>query len=192
MRYCQQCDAQLGENAKFCANCGTPAFQTSVEDRQALIDKLSSRLKTNGVIWIAIAIYQIACAFHGDFAFLIIGVLNIFSAINDIKASKRILENQNGIVAAFEPVVRPIIVLLYNLFIGGVIGIVGSVYYLIFIRGFVMENKTRFLVMETVTQKADTIHVSVIISPQEASAGTEKGIYVDVLQKRYRITFQKI
>ena len=33
--------------------------------------------------------------------------------------------------------------------VGGFIGVLGSLYYLIFVRGFVMENKNRFLALET-------------------------------------------
>ena len=47
-----------------------------------------------------------------------------------------------------EAVICPIITLAYNLVVGGVIGVVGSVYYFIALRGFVMENKEAFLALE--------------------------------------------
>ena len=58
--------------------------------------------------------------------------------------SKTLLENPTGIVAKFEPLTGPIITLIYNLIIGGVIGVVGSIYYFVAIRNYVMENKRSF------------------------------------------------
>ena len=75
---------------------------------------------------------------------LIVGVLNIISSIQDMKYSKILLENPTGIVAKFEPITGPIITLVYNLVIGGVIGVVGSIYYFVAIRNYVMENKQFF------------------------------------------------
>ena len=75
---------------------------------------------------------------------LIVGVLNIVSSIQDMQYSKTLLENPTGIVPKFEPIVRPIITLVYNLVIGGVIGVVGSIYYFFAIRNYVMENKQFF------------------------------------------------
>ena len=58
--------------------------------------------------------------------------------------SKVLLKNPKGIIAKFEPLTGPIITLIYNLIIGGVIGVVGSIYYFVAIRNYVMENKQFF------------------------------------------------
>ena len=71
-------------------------------------------------------------------------ILNIISSVQDMQYSKTLLENPTGIVAKFEPIVGPIITLVYNLIIGGVIGVVGSIYYFVAIRNYVMENKQFF------------------------------------------------
>ena len=42
----------------------------------------------------------------------------------------------------------PIITLVYNLIFGGVIGVGGSIYYLVAIRKFVLGNKERFALIE--------------------------------------------
>jgi len=42
----------------------------------------------------------------------------------------------------------PIFTLVYNVLVGGVIGVVGSIYYFVALRGFVMENKTSFAEIE--------------------------------------------
>ena len=114
-----------------------------------LLIKLSERLKINGIIWIVIAALQILIGIFGFYWILIVGVLNIVSAIKDIQYSKTILTNQNGIVKNFEPLTRAVITLAYNILIGGIVGVFGSIYYFIAIRGFVMENKNEFYAMET-------------------------------------------
>ena len=75
---------------------------------------------------------------------MIIGVLNIISAVQDMEYSKTLLEKPNGIVAKFENLTGPVITLVYNLVIGGIIGVVGSIYYFLAIRNYVMENKQIF------------------------------------------------
>lgn len=131
---------------------------------------------------------------------LIVGVLNIVSAITDIKNSKRVLTNQNGIVKAYEPLANAIIALVYNLVIGGVIGVLGSIYYLIFVRGFVMENKIQFLSMEcgepipsnnTKPQNEKDIYIGIILTEQEASKGVLKEVFVDELQKPLKLNVPK-
>ena len=87
---------------------------------------------------------QILGGFFINWFLLIVGVLNIVSSIQDMQYSKTLLENPNGIVAKFEPITGPIITLIYNLVIGGIIGVVGSIYYFVKIRSFVMENKQFF------------------------------------------------
>ncbi len=75
---------------------------------------------------------------------LVVGVLNIISSIKDMQYSKALLEHPNGIVSRFEPLTGPIITLIYNLVVGGIIGVVGSIYYFVAIRNYVMENKQFF------------------------------------------------
>ena len=47
-----------------------------------------------------------------------------------------------------KPLTGPIITLIYNLLIGGVIGVAGSIYYFAAVRGYVMENEQAFLELE--------------------------------------------
>jgi len=83
---------------------------------------------------------------------LIVGVVNIVSAIKDLQYSERILKNPIGIVKTFEPLTNAIITLVYNVIIGGLIGVLGSIYYMIFVRGFVMEHQKQFLLLEYETE----------------------------------------
>ena len=166
MKYCSKCGKQLFDEAVFCPGCGqtTPQpqpynYQYQPYNQQyqpyppqananQLVQKLSQRLKVNGIIWIVIAVFQILLGLTGAVWTAVIGVLNIVSAIKDINYSKAVLENPQGIVSNFESLTSPIITLVYNLVVGGIVGVIGSIYYFVALRGFVMENKNAFLALE--------------------------------------------
>lgn len=84
---------------------------------------------------------QILLGIFVNWILLIIGGLNLFSAIGDIKYSGGVLKNPAGIIKKFEPLAGPIVVLVYNLIFGGAIGVIGSIYYLVGIRSFVLSNR---------------------------------------------------
>ena len=149
--YCSKCGKEIVPNAAFCISCGSAvkndSYQTAKSDfntNKTLLITLSQRLNTNGIIWLVIGIIQILGGIFINWFLLIVGVLNIISSVQDMQYSKTMLENSSGIVAKFEPLTGPIITLIYNLVIGGVIGVVGSIYYFFAIRNYVMENKQLF------------------------------------------------
>lgn len=151
MKYCTHCGKELLDEAVICVGCGCAVGgqnnQTAnniVADGTALLNTLSQRLNTNGIIWLVIGILQILGGIFFNWFLLIVGVLNIISSVQDMQYSKTLLENPTGIVAKFEPLTGPIITLVYNLVIGGVIGVIGSIYYFLAIRNYVMENKQFF------------------------------------------------
>ncbi len=151
MKYCTHCGKELLDEAVVCVGCGcsvsgqnTKTTNNQLIDGTALLNKLSQRLNTNGIIWLVIGILQILGGIFINWFLLVVGVLNIISSVQDMQYSKTLLENPNGIVAKFEPITGPVITLIYNLVIGGVIGVVGSIYYFFAIRNFVMENKQFF------------------------------------------------
>ncbi len=162
MKYCTYCGKQLFDEAVVCPGCGCPTpppspnasqpyysqFVNSAVSSNVLITKLSERLKINGIIWIVVAVIQIIIGVSGTWLPLIVGILNIVSAIKDLNYSKEVMNNPVGIVKNFEPLTSPIITLVYNIVIGGVIGVAGSIYYFIALRSFVMENKEAFLALE--------------------------------------------
>ena len=150
MKYCTHCGKEIMDEAVICPGCGcavgssAQAASVGNADISALLNTLSQRVKTNGIIWLVIGILQVLCGIFLNWVFLIVGVLNIISSVQDMNYSKELLEKPVGIVAKFEPIVGPIITLIYNLVIGGVIGVVGSIYYFVAIRNYVMENKQFF------------------------------------------------
>lgn len=153
IKYCAHCGKEMVEEAVICTSCGCPTNdQNSViftsENEDALLKQLSERIKINGIIWLAIGVIQILLGLFVNWFILIVGVLNIVSSIQDLNYSKEILEKPTKIVEKFESVTGPIITLVYNLVIGGVIGVVGSIYYFFAIRNYVMENKEAFTTIE--------------------------------------------
>ena len=150
MKYCTKCGKELFDEAVICPGCGCPAAANASVSAPAnvLLTKLSERIKTNSILWIVIAVLQIIIGISGVWLPLIVGVLNLIHAVNDMTYSTTVLENPNGIVSNYESLTSPIITLVYNLLIGGVIGVAGSIYYFIALRGFVMENKQSFLSLE--------------------------------------------
>lgn len=157
MKYCTHCGKELLDEAVICVGCGcavggqnNQTVNNKSVDGATLLNTLSQRLNTNGIIWLVIGILQILSGIFINWFLLVVGVLNIISSVQDMQYSKTLLENPTGIVAKFEPITGPIITLVYNLVIGGVIGVVGSIYYFVAIRNFVMQNKEQFMQIETV------------------------------------------
>ncbi len=138
MKFCKTCGYGMDEIAQQCTNCGSmmDSANTMSDDK---LKELSNRLKINGIIWLIIGICQVC-----SFVCAIVGILNIISAIRDLQSSKNVFTYRVGLVNAYTPITGFVITLIYNLIFGGVIGIVGSLYYYFCIRGYVMDNKDYF------------------------------------------------
>lgn len=150
MKYCSHCGKELFDEAVICPGCGcacvtqnTAAFSAPI-NKSMLIKELSDKVRINGIIWIAIAIIQIIIGICLNWIVLIVGVLNLISSIKDLSYCNDVITNPTGIVKRFEPITMPIIILIYNAIFGGVIGVAGSVYYLVAIRNFVLNNRAAF------------------------------------------------
>ena len=141
MKFCKNCGYGFDESVSVCGNCNTELnAENSLTDEKLKV--LSDRIKINGIIWLIIGIIQVVL-FISPLS-VIVGVLNIFSAISDLKTSKNVFHYRVGLVRAYKPLVSPIITLIYNLFFGWGFGVAGSIYYLIGIRGYVMKNADFF------------------------------------------------
>ena len=156
VRYCTHCGNEVSENAIVCVKCGCAIPRASTQSSQAgspfasasIVDTITQRIKTNGIIWIVIAGIQILMGISLNWILLIVGVLNLISSIQDLNYSKEFPNNPVGIVAKMKPLGGAIVVLIYNLVIGGIIGVAGSIYYLVAVRGYVLENEQAFLEIE--------------------------------------------
>lgn len=154
MKYCSKCGKEIMEDAVICPGCGcsTGYIPVNPQNSQDLINELSNKIKTNGIIWICIASLQIILGLTVQWVLFIIGILNLVSGIQDISFGNNIVQKPIGIIKRFEPLTGPIIVFIYNLIFGGVIGVIGSIYYLVAIRSFVLTNKPAFEAIEAQAQ----------------------------------------
>ena len=156
--FCTHCGKEISANAAVCVNCGcavstAPVAQNGMSSDE-LVNELSKRVKINAIIWFCVAGLQIFLGITYNWILLIPGVLNLISAGMDLKLSKKVLTDQTGIIKEYEPIVGPVITAVYNLIIGGVIGVAGSVYYFVAIRQFVMNNRQAFEALEAESQPA--------------------------------------
>ena len=157
-KYCGNCGNEVNENAVVCIKCGCAIpkahsahgqLGNSLLGSSSIINTITQRIKTNAIIWFAISAIQIILGITLNWFLLIVGVLNLISAIQDLDYSKNLPNNPVGIVTKMKPVGMAIVVLIYNLVIGGIIGVIGSIYYLVAVRGYVLENEQGFLEIES-------------------------------------------
>ena len=155
MKYCTHCGRELLDDAVVCMGCGCSVqakngfaldnnFNLSRQENSTLLKTLSQRLNINGVIWLVIGVLQIILGIFVNRVLFVVGFLNIVSGCMNMSYSKTVLTDQSEIIKKIEPLAGPIITLIYNVIFGGIIGVVGSIYYLTAIRGYVMENRNCF------------------------------------------------
>lgn len=160
MKYCRYCGRELHDEAVICPGCGcaapAPGANNALksqlknnEEKFRVVKTLSERLMVNGVIWVVIGAIQIALGIILALEFqlywtLAVGVLNVMSSIDDFSYSKKVLTDSSEAFKKLSPLTGPVIVLIYNIVIGGLIGVAGSIYYFVAIRSFVILNKDLF------------------------------------------------
>ena len=148
MKYCTHCANELQDAAVICPKCGCPVAATAKSTDDQLLQQLACRVNTNGIIWTVIGVIQILMGLFWNWWILIVGVLNIITGIRDINRSQQLPKDPRGIVREHTPIAGAIITLIYNVVVGAFIGVIGSIYYFIAIRGMVMENKDQFIGIE--------------------------------------------
>jgi len=101
---------------------------------------LSAREKIAAIIWLIIGICQcLSCVF------IISGAWNIYASITRFKQAKLVLTPWPGIVNNYDKWISSIIYgIVINVLFGGLIGVAGSIYDLVAIRGYVLSNKAVF------------------------------------------------
>lgn len=117
---------------------------------QQLIHTASTRLTINGVLWLVFGCLQLVVGVFLFFLWplLLVGVMNVVGGIQDMVTASNFKKNPVGLVARVRPLVGPIITLCYNALLGGIIGVAGSVFYLVAIRNYVLENEYAFNQLE--------------------------------------------
>lgn len=107
----------------------------------AVLHTLSKRLYTEGIVWIVISIFQILSIYGA-----ILGIINLVNAVKSINLSKQILKNPVGIWQAYPKTVMggDVVALIWNLFFGAVIGIIGNIYHINCVNGYVVKHRDAF------------------------------------------------
>ncbi len=113
--------------------------ENSANEDMEHLRKLASKEKTAGIIWLVIGILQVT-----SFIFSIVGIMNIVTSVKRIKYSKSILTDNYNFVPIYQKWITSIVIsLVYNLIIGGIIGVIGCIYDLC-TRNYVISNKDVF------------------------------------------------
>lgn len=132
-----------------------------------LTQQLSGKIKTEAYVWIGVAVIQVILGLFNvitgialfdeyedgtsqlisGFLIWLVAVVNFINSGKDLKYSKEIMENPVGIVEKYKPIKSVVITLVYNLLVGGLIGVVGSIFGFI-TRSFVVNNEKDFLAIE--------------------------------------------
>ncbi len=155
-KFCSNCGNEVHENAVVCIKCGcaipqTDASKQFASQKKSILDVVSQRIQINGIIWLAVGALQIILGFLNiwdNWFLLLVGAINVVYGVADFKYSKDCLVRPVGIVKQAKPLARTVIVLVYNLLIGAIIGIAGSIYYLVAVRAYILENEREFLEIE--------------------------------------------
>lgn len=190
MAFCSECGKEVAEDSQFCPECGRtvsnqvnsaqqtcyqqpvqPTYQTppqSVYLQPNLIQQLSTKIKTDAIIWIVIACLQFLIGIFNivtglvlnadyedgtmnlitGFFVILVGIINLVNSMRSIKYSKEVLIRPVGIVQRFEPIGGLVGILIYNLLFGGIIGAFGSIYGFV-LRNFVISHAAQFQAIES-------------------------------------------
>ena len=136
-----------------------------------LIQQLCGKIQTEAIVWIVIASIQVVIALFNigigmsinshyysagegttnivsGLFILIVAITNFVFSAKDFRYAKRIVSNPVGIVKKYQPVGGLIATMIWNFFMGGIIGVVGSIFCFI-TRNFVIQNQSEFEAIET-------------------------------------------
>ena len=146
--FCHHCGAEVNPDAVICVKCGCTVQHKQIEDKKNVLSDFCNRLKINGIIWLAVAGVQLLLSIFSEWFLIFVCALNIVSGILDITNSQKLLKEPIEIIKKVEPLAGPIIMLVYNVIFGGIVGVAGSIYYLAAVRGFAITNKQDLLSIE--------------------------------------------
>ena len=114
-------------------------------DRNTVLQNISNKEKTGGIIWIVVASLQLLIGLTYNWVTLLIGIWNLMMGITTITNAGKMEQRANNIVEAYEKNLTNIIIfLVVNIFIGGLIGVIGAIYDLV-VRNYVLNNRNVLL-----------------------------------------------
>lgn len=113
----------------------------SSNDKKHVLRIIANKEQTSGIIWFIIGILQVIVGLCGLWTAILIGGWNIFWGSSRIGNAKDIENRQDTLVRDYDSSLATcIIFILLNIFIGGLLGVVGAIYDL-FTRNYVLQNQ---------------------------------------------------
>lgn len=113
-------------------------------NKSSVLKNISKKEKIGAIIWLVLATIQILLGIifiEYYWVTLIIGVWNLINGIIRITRAEKIEERKDTLVEEYEKnLVNLIIFLIVNIFVGGLIGVIGVIYDFI-TRNYVLSNK---------------------------------------------------
>lgn len=110
-------------------------------NKETVLQNISNKEKIGGIIWIVVASIQLIIGLIYNWVTLIIGIWNLIIGITRLTNASRMEKRENNIVEEYEKsLVNMIIFLVLNIFIGGIIGVIGAIYDLV-TRSYVINCK---------------------------------------------------
>lgn len=117
----------------------------NVLDRNTVLKNISDKEKVGGIIWIVVATIQLLIGLTYNWITMFVGIWNLVFGIIRITNAGKMEQRANGIVEAYEKTLASIIIfLVLNIFVGGIIGVVGAIYDLV-VRSYVLNNRNVLL-----------------------------------------------
>ena len=114
-------------------------------DKNTVLQNISNKEKVGGIIWIVVASLQLLIGLAYNWITLIIGIWNLIMGITTITNAGKMEQRANNIVEEYEKNLTNIIIfLVVNIFIGGLIGVIGAIYDLV-VRNYVLSNRNILL-----------------------------------------------
>ena len=117
----------------------------NVLDRNTVLQNIRNKENVGGIIWIVVASIQLLIGLTYNWVTLLIGIWNLIMGITTITNAGKMEQRANNIVEAYEKNLTNIIIfLVVNIFIGGIIGVIGAIYDLV-VRNYVLNNRNVLL-----------------------------------------------
>ena len=148
IRYCTYCGNLVDDRAIVCFKCGGAIPMVNSTGLLSCIYNISQKIKTWSYINGVISVMQMIYGFSKNWYLFLIGALNLIFSIQNVNYSEKFLQKPIGIVDKMQPIGEAVFIFLYNLIIGGCFSTIGSMYYFLVVRGYVMENKLIFMQIE--------------------------------------------
>ena len=151
----QQNTNNYNTNTTYNGNVGYNSNFNNLNNAHPLVNELRKKIRTEAIVWIVVASIQVLLFFVNlmledilsAFIVLLVAVINFLVCKKDFEFEKKIATEPVGIIEKYKPIGGYIGTLIYNLILGGVVGVVGSIFCFV-TRSYVMQNEQQCMELE--------------------------------------------